>query len=160
LSAASRTPTVVQVHRSDNVAIVANEGGLQAGARLPGGLVLREPIAQGHKVALTELPAGAEVIRYGAVIGRTTEYIPAGGWVHEQRLRMPEPPRLSDLPTAIRTAALSPLTGHTFQGFRNPDGSVGTRNVLAVTTTVQCVAGVVEHAVRRIKAELLRKVDR
>jgi galactarate dehydratase len=40
-------------------------------------------------------------------------------------------------------------------GYRNDDGSVGTRNILAITTTVQCVSGVVEHAVKRIKAELL-----
>ena len=46
-------------------------------------------------------------------------------------------------------------SGCTFEGFRNADGSVGTRNILAITTTVQCVAGVVEHAVARIKAELL-----
>ncbi len=32
---------------------------------------------------------------------------------------------------------------------------MGTRNLLAITTTVQCVAGVVEHAVKRIRTELL-----
>ena len=48
-----------------------------------------------------------------------------------------------------------PLEGHTFQGYRNADGSVGTRNILAITTTVQCVAGVLDFAVQRIKAELL-----
>jgi galactarate dehydratase len=52
---------------------------------------------------------------------------------------------------------MAPLEGYTFQGYRNPDGSVGTRNLLAITTTVQCVAGVVEHAARRIRAELLPK---
>ena len=51
--------------------------------------------------------------------------------------------------------ALPPLEGYTFQGYRNADGSVGTRNILAITTTVQCVAGVVDFAVQRIKAELL-----
>ncbi|MFN3354195.1 MAG: UxaA family hydrolase, partial [Brevundimonas sp.] len=40
-----------------------------------------------------------------------------------------------------------------FEGYRNKDGSVGTRNILAITTTVQCVAGVVAQAVARIKAE-------
>jgi galactarate dehydratase len=50
---------------------------------------------------------------------------------------------------------LPPLEGYTFDGYRNPDGSVGTRNILAITTTVQCVAGVVDFAVERIKAELL-----
>ena len=36
--------------------------------------------------------------------------------------------------------------GFAFEGFRNADGTVGTRNILAITTTVQCVSGVVEHA--------------
>jgi galactarate dehydratase len=50
---------------------------------------------------------------------------------------------------------MPPLEGFTFEGYRNADGSVGSRNILAITTTVQCVADVVEHAVVRIKAELL-----
>src|SRR4030095_15708779 len=49
---------------------------------------------------------------------------------------------------------LEPLEGYTFEGYRNADGSVGTRNILAITTTVQCVAGVVDYAVQRIKREL------
>jgi len=51
--------------------------------------------------------------------------------------------------------AQPPLTGYTFEGYRNADGSVGTRNILAITQTVQCVAGVTDFAVQRIKAELL-----
>ncbi|MBL8319493.1 MAG: UxaA family hydrolase, partial [Burkholderiaceae bacterium] len=51
--------------------------------------------------------------------------------------------------------AWAPIEGRTFQGYRNADGSVGTRNLLAITTTVQCVAGVVAHAVERIRRELL-----
>jgi galactarate dehydratase len=48
-----------------------------------------------------------------------------------------------------------PLAGFTFEGFRNPDGSVGTRNLLAISTTVQCVAGVLDVAVERIRRDLL-----
>jgi galactarate dehydratase len=51
--------------------------------------------------------------------------------------------------------ALAPLEGYTFEGYRNPDGSVGTKNILGISTTVQCVAPTVEHAVRRIKTEIL-----
>ena len=47
------------------------------------------------------------------------------------------------------------LEGYTFEGFLNDDGSVGTKNILGITTTVQCVAATVDFAVRRIKAELL-----
>ena len=56
---------------------------------------------------------------------------------------MPEPPALHDLPIATENAKLTPLEGYTFEGYRNGDGSVGTRNLLAITTTVQCVSGVV-----------------
>jgi galactarate dehydratase len=47
------------------------------------------------------------------------------------------------------------LSGYTFEGYRNPDGSVGTKNILGITTTVQCVAPTVDYAVRRIKSEIL-----
>jgi galactarate dehydratase len=78
--------------------------------------------------------------------------------VHERLLRMPPARGLDGLPMAtVKPAPLPALDGYTFEGYRNADGSVGTRNLLAITTTVQCVAGVVAHAVKRIEAELLPK---
>ena len=50
-----------------------------------------------------------------------------------------------------------PLEGFTFEGFVNDDGSVGTKNILGISTTVQCVAATVDYAVKKIKAELLPK---
>ena len=50
-----------------------------------------------------------------------------------------------------------PLEGYTFEGYRNADGTVGTKNILAISTSVQCVAGTLEFAIKRIKAELLPK---
>nr|HPM67829.1 galactarate dehydratase [Piscinibacter sp.] len=149
-------PLVIRMNDRDNVAIVANDGGLAAGTRLPSGLTLRDQVPQGHKVALVDLKAGDAVRRYDVTIGRAARDIPAGGWVHERLLEMPEARALVGLPMASAKApALPPLEGHSFQGYRNADGSVGTRNLLAITTTVQCVAGVVDHAVRRIRTELL-----
>jgi galactarate dehydratase len=149
-------PLTLLIHESDNVAIVANDGGLGEGAVLPSGVELRERVPQGHKVALVDIAAEAPVIRYGVPIGHALKDIPKGSWVHERTLRMPEAPGLDHLPMATaRPAPQPPLEGFTFEGYRNADGSVGTRNILAVTTTVQCVAGVVDFAVRRIKAELL-----
>jgi galactarate dehydratase len=151
-----RAPHTIRMAEGDNVAIVANEGGLDAGTVLASGLVLVDRVPQGHKVALAAIGAGAAVVRYGIAIGYAAEAIAAGRWVHERLLKMPPARSLDGLPIATRRAAPSaPLDGYTFEGFRNADGSVGTRNILAITTTVQCVAGVVEHAVARIKAELL-----
>jgi galactarate dehydratase len=76
--------------------------------------------------------------------------------VHERILKMPAARELTGLPMAtVKPAPLPALEGYTFEGFKNADGSVGSRNILAITTTVQCVAGVVDFAVQRIKAELL-----
>jgi galactarate dehydratase len=151
-----RTPHTIRMHERDNVVIVANDGGLPPGAVLPSGLVLRDRVPQGHKVALVDLAAGAQVLRYGIPIGYALQDIPAGSWVHERLLHMPAARGLDNLPIAtIKPEPQPPLEGYTFEGYRNPDGSVGTRNILAITTTVQCVAGVVDFAVQRIKAELL-----
>ena len=149
-------PLTIRMHERDNVAIVANDGGLAAGTTLSSGLVLKEHVPQGHKVALVDLPLDAPVVRYGIPIGFAAQDIPAGSWVSETILRMPSARDLENLPMAtIKPNPLPPLEGYTFEGYRNPDGSVGTRNILAITTTVQCVSGVVDYAVQRIKAELL-----
>ncbi len=150
------TPHTIRMHADDNVAIVANNGGLDAGTALPSGLVLRDRVPQGHKVALVDIAAGAPVRRYGIPIGHALQAIAAGSWVHERLLQMPDARGLVDLPMATATPAPQPpLQGYSFEGYRNADGSVGTRNILAITQTVQCVAGVTEFAVQRIRSELL-----
>jgi galactarate dehydratase len=151
-------PLTIRMHALDNVAIVANDGGLPVGTVLTDGLVLRDRVPQGHKVALVDLVAQAPVLRYGIPIGYALKDIPAGSWVHERLLDMPDARGLDNLPIAtVKPDPLPPLEGYTFEGYRNADGSVGTRNILAITQTVQCVAGVTDFAVQRIKAELLAK---
>jgi len=154
-------PLTLRMHPADNVAIVANEDGLPAGTRLPdgvpgAGLVLAEKVPQGHKLALADIAAGEPVRRYNVAIGYALRDIAAGSWVHEWLLQLPSARALEGLPMAtVQAADLPPLDGYTFDGFVNADGSVGTRNLLAITTTVQCVAGVVDQAVRRIREQLL-----
>jgi galactarate dehydratase len=149
-------PLYVRVHESDNVAIVVNDGGLPAGAQFPCGLTLRDAVPQSHKVALRAIASGAAVLRYGTVIGWAARDILKGSWVREELLEMPPAPDLDRLPLATAVPVpLPPLEGFSFEGYRNADGSVGTRNLLGVTATVQCVAPTVEHAVERIRRELL-----
>lgn len=156
---ATVAPLYIRMHENDNVAIVVNDGGLPAGATFASGLTLVETVPQGHKVALTDLAEGAAVLRYNVVIGYALTALPKGSWVNERVLRMPAAPELDEhLPISTRVPAqLPPLDGFTFEGYRNADGSVGSRNILAITTTVQCVTGVVGYAVKRIKSELLPK---
>jgi len=161
MTTSNAKPLYITMHPQDNVAIVGTDGGLPAGTVLPqgvvgAGLVLGEKVPQGHKLALLDIPKGAPVLRYGVVIGYALRDIAAGSWVHERVLQLPSARALQGLPLATVTApALTPLEGYTFEGYVNADGSVGTRNLLAISTTVQCVAGVVDIAAERIRRELL-----
>ena len=149
-------PLYVRVDQRDNVAIVVNPEGLETGARFPSGLALRERVPQSHKIALADLEAGQPVIRYGEVIGLLNRDLAAGSWLREEMIDLPAAPALDQLALATRVPApLPPLDGFTFEGYRNADGSAATRNILGITTTVQCVAPTVDFAVRRIKQELL-----
>lgn len=151
-------PRYIQVNPQDNVAIVVNEGGLPAGSAFASGLILREAVPEAHKVALELIPEGAAVIRYGVTIGHAQQAIPAGSWIHEGLLTLPEAPALDRISTDSRVQPqMEPLNGFTFEGYLNDDGTVGTKNILGISTTVQCVAATVEYAVRKIKAELLPK---
>jgi len=152
----ARRAVTIRIDDRDNVAIVVNAEGLSAGLRLDDGTVLLESVPPGQKVALADLADGAPVIRYGEVIGKAVRAIPRGSRVDESLLSLPEVPALDDLPLATRPAPdAPPLEGYSFDGYRNADGTVGTKNVLGIMTSVQCVAGVAEILARRVKEEIL-----
>jgi galactarate dehydratase len=154
-------PRSIKIHPQDNVAIVANAGGLEAGSEFLSddssvGIKLLNKVPQGHKFALIDFKAGDPIIRYNVCIGKAIKDISKGSWINESMIEMPKAMEMSELPKANKkNTDEGSLEGYYFDGFRNPDGSVGTRNILAVTTTVQCVSGVVDYAVKRIKEELL-----
>ncbi|HHQ6626620.1 TPA: galactarate dehydratase [Serratia fonticola] len=151
-------PRYIQVHRQDNVAIVVNDYGLPKGASFPCGLTLLEHIPQGHKVALQDIPQDGTILRYGEVIGFAARDIRRGSWIDESLVLLPPAPELASLPLANNVPqALPPLEGYTFEGYRNADGSVGSKNLLAITTSVHCVAGVVDYVVKIIERDLLAK---
>src|ERR1043166_2331871 len=136
----------IRVNERDNVGIVVD----------PDGFTARESIPQAHKVALQDVAPGEPVLRYGQIIGIANRAITTGDWVREEMLDLPLAPSLDELPLAPAVPhPLPPLEGYTFEGFRSPDGSAGTKNILGIATTVQCVAPTVDYAARRIKAELL-----
>ena len=125
-------PLYIQVDPRDNVAIIVNPEGLPAGTQFDHGLTLRERIPQAHKVALQDLNPGDAVRRYGQIIGLAARPIAQGSWVHEDAIELPRPPALDELALATATPAPQPaLSGYSFDGFRNADGSVGTKNISA-----------------------------
>jgi altronate dehydratase small subunit len=79
----------LQIAPSDHVAVALRD--LSGRVRVRQGneiveITLSDPIPLGHKFALVDLPAGSEIRKYGAPIGRATQPIPAGAHVHTHNL--------------------------------------------------------------------------
>ena len=107
-----------------------------------------EEIPAGHKMAICDIPAGAEVIKYGYRIGNAKEDIRAGAWVHTHNLKT----ALGDLleyqyePVEVEEKRTEDVT---FQGFERPDGKVGVRNEIWIIPTVGCVNNVATAIARQ-----------
>lgn len=147
----------VKLHEKDNVAIAVNE--IAKGTKVMDGLVSNEVIPQAHKIALTDIGENEAVIRYGVILGYAMNPIKKGDWINEDMVKLPTPPSLDNMEygkNIVNDLPEPPVT--TFDGYRNPDGGyAGTRNILGIHTTVQCVTGVLNVAVKKMKEELLPK---
>lgn len=147
---------LIKASSLDNVGIVPDGEGLPEGVLLDDGLMTREYIPVGHKAALENIAKDGAIIRYGQVIGYARREIEAGEWINESNITLPNPPDLRSVNIAPgKHPDLEPLKGYTFQGYRNADGSVGTKNVLGITTSVQCVAGLTQFVADKVRRELL-----
>ena len=149
-------PIIIKTTAADNVGIVVNLNGLPKGTQLDDGTLLSDDIPIGHKVALYDINKGDKIIRYSQTIGYATRLIKRGEWIREAMVSLPEPPDLDSIPLTVnQKSANEPLEGYTFKGYRNPDGSVGTKNILGITTSVNCVTGFTRYIADRIKEKLL-----
>ncbi|WP_177224032.1 UxaA family hydrolase, partial [Neomoorella thermoacetica] len=111
----------LQLHEKDNVVVALVD--IKAGEAVPVAgqeIHLQEDIKVGHKIALLDIPAGHEVIKYGYPIGRTTRPVAAGCWVHSHNLQS----GLGKLEEYTYHPRLFPpapgKNNHTFNGYRRP----------------------------------------
>ncbi|ASP21020.1 galactarate dehydratase (L-threo-forming) [Antarctobacter heliothermus] len=104
-------------------------------------------IPRGHKLATTAIPKGAPVIKYAQVIGYAAEDIAPGAHVHTHNLDFRNVDTAYEFGTNLRPVAPA-ATQDTFQGYRRDTGRTGTRNYIAVLTSVNCSA----TAARKIAA--------
>lgn len=148
---------LIKTNENDNVAIAVNK--ISEGTKLADGLVANQDIPQGHKVALVDVPKDGEIVRYNVVLGYALDDISKGDWINEHMLRLPIAPELDEMKFATNIVTdLPEAPVKTFEGYKNPDGGyAGTRNILAIHTTVQCVTSVLNVAVRKMKETLLPK---
>jgi altronate hydrolase len=147
---------IVYLHPADNLCVAARD--LPQGTRISAGghtVELCEAVRLGHKIALDLLPAGAQAVKYGQTIGFATQTVSPGAWVHTHNLTAGTFDR-DYAPASAIPPDPTPLPGHTFLGYKRPDRRPGTRNYIAVISTVNCSASVSKHVAARFNAETLR----
>lgn len=80
-----------QIHEDDNVATALDDlapGPVCArGGAEQWSIEAVEPIAAGHKIALTAIGEGEPIVKFGIAIGFAKEPIAAGAWVHLHNCR-------------------------------------------------------------------------
>lgn len=105
----------------------------------------RALIPSGHKVAVTDIAAGAAIRKYAQLIGYASMDIAAGDHVHTHNVEFRNTDVDYEYGTDLRPVEPAPVQD-TFMGYRRANGAVGTRNYIAVVTSVNCSA----TAARRI----------
>jgi altronate hydrolase len=141
------------LHPEDDVAIAKTPIG--AGTVLEDGperIVVACDIRPGHKVARRDRALGAPVRRYGQVIGFATQPIARGEHVHTHNLAVGALQQEYEVGTDVRPVDYyPPAEMRYFDGFSRADGRVGTRNYVAVISTVNCSASVCQAIRERFR---------
>ena len=134
---------LIVLHPRDDIAVAAQSFAAGATIAAPGGpLVVVDEIPYGHKVSTRAVAHGEPVRKYGEVIGFATVDIPAGSHVHVHNLSAEGFERHGGTTGRISTQpdAMLAAEPRTFQGYRRTDGRAGTRNYVAIISTVNCSA--------------------
>lgn len=131
----------VLLHAEDDVVVARRSApaGTVWSSPLGEAIVCRERIDLGHKLAIRAVSVGSPVRKYGQLIGYATCDIRPGDWVHQHNLGLGELSHDYDYCTAVPPASVASVR-RTFQGYRRADGRVGTRNYIAIVSTVNCSA--------------------
>ena len=81
-------PAALRIHPDDNVVVAVRAVNAGADIALAGSAIRAlEAVPSGHKIAARDLAAGERVVKYGHVIGETSQAVPRGGWVHTHNMR-------------------------------------------------------------------------
>lgn len=111
-------------------------------------------IPRGHKLATMDIAKGAPVLKYAQIIGYAAEDIAAGAHVHTHNLEFRNVDASYDFGTNLRP--VDPVTTpDTFMGYRRDSGRVGTRNYIALLTSVNCSATAARQIAQHFTPEKL-----
>lgn len=137
------------INHNDNVAVALCPH--QKGEVIEG-VTLLEDIPQAHKVALKDIKAGENIIKYGFPIGHATCDIKAGSHVHVQNCKT----NLSDIfnyeyhPDFCSVKTINKEKN--VEVYKRKNGDFGIRNEIWIIQLVGCVSGNAANIIKHFKA--------
>ena len=147
---------ILQINKLDNVAVALKD--LAKGDIVSVNdftVTVQEDIPSGHKIALKNIAAGENIIKYSFPIGHANGAIAPGSHVHTHNLKTNLGSILSYEYNPVAPVALPVSNKTTFMGYKRENGTVGTRNNLWIVPTVNCVTSTVRY-LEKIGRELIK----
>lgn len=139
---------LIRIHPLDNVAVALED--IAAGETVTAegiSVTAAEEIRRGHKIALTAIPEGKPVIKYGNTIGIAKTDIAAGSWVHTHNTRT-ELSENAEYRYDHKVYPAPETAPRFFSGYRREDGRAAIRNELWIIPVVGCVNDIAKELVR------------
>ncbi|HYV37393.1 MAG TPA: UxaA family hydrolase, partial [Gemmataceae bacterium] len=157
MTAVPLSQVAVQLRPEDNIAVAARN--LQPGQEIHHNgstLKLTGRVGLGHKLALRDIKKGAAVYKYGQIIGFAKDDIAAGSHVHVQNLAADNFERDYAFCRDTPPPPARPAPRH-FQGYDRGNGRYGTRNYIAIISTVNCSASASKYISDKVRTTDLLK---
>ena len=144
----TKSPRALRLNEADNIVVAVDTF---APGFSYGGVIASERVPRGHKMAIAPIAAGEPVRKFGQIIGFASKSIAPGQWVHEHNVECRDFERDYAFAQEARDEAILPESGRaTFEGFCRANGKVGTRNYIAILTSVNCSASVARFMAEEI----------
>jgi altronate hydrolase len=141
----------------DDVAVATTDIAAGDEVQLPDGstLLARSAVPRGHKIAMTAAGKDKQIRKYGQVIGRASRDIDPGEHVHTHNLAMDDVQQEYEFGSARLTPHVPEGPRPTFLGYRRAGGRVGTRNYIAIVTSVNCSASTARLVADQFRGSVL-----
>lgn len=146
---------VIRLDAADNTVLARRD--IPAGTFLASeGITTQSAIAQGHKIATRPIAKGEPVLKCNTVIGYASRDVEPGTLMHNDTIYFDTVIEHLDFCKDYQPLQLvPPEQRRSFQGYLRPDGSVGTRNCIAIIACSNCAATVVRRIAAHFSDEVM-----
>ena len=142
---------IIKLNEKDNIGIAPMN--IPENAKLSNGIKSINNVPYGHKISLQEIKKGDFIIRYGQIIGISSNDIQKGEHVHSHNLTFYESERNYTNKFKEDIVDKSKEQKY-FKGYKRNNGSSGTRNYIGLISTVNCSATVVKKIADKVNHKL------